>query len=86
MLNPQLYILQEKLLSPLAVLFNPVVRLLEDPVLQREEGQPPLTLIGNDPCLRLFPSDDFIWILAIFFKTPVDFVQLLLRDWDFVGI
>jgi hypothetical protein len=31
MLKPQLYILQEKLLSPLTVLFNPVVRLLKIP-------------------------------------------------------
>jgi hypothetical protein len=28
---------------------------LEDRVLQREEGQPPLTSIGKDPRLRLFP-------------------------------
>jgi hypothetical protein len=33
---------------------------LEDPVLQREEGQPPLTPTGKDPCLRIFPGDDFI--------------------------
>jgi hypothetical protein len=31
MLKPQLYILQEKLFSPLTVLFNPVVRLLKIP-------------------------------------------------------
>jgi hypothetical protein len=31
MLKPQLYILQEKLLSPSTVLFNPVVRLLKIP-------------------------------------------------------
>ena len=27
-----------------------------------------------------FVKDDFVWILAIFFKTPVEFVQLLLGD------
>jgi hypothetical protein len=31
MLKPQLYILQEKLFSPLAVLFNPIVSLLKVP-------------------------------------------------------
>jgi hypothetical protein len=31
MLKPQLYILQEKLLSPSTVLFNPIVRLLKIP-------------------------------------------------------
>jgi hypothetical protein len=39
----------------------------------REEGQPPLTPTGKDPCLRLFPGDDFVWILPIFFKPPVEF-------------
>ena len=38
---------------------------LEDPVLLREEGQPPLTPTRKDPCLRLFPGDDLVWILAI---------------------
>ena len=50
------------------------------------EGQPPLTPTGKDPCLRLFPGDDFVWILPIFFKPPVEFVQLLLGDGHFVGI
>jgi hypothetical protein len=59
---------------------------LEDPVLQREEGQPPLTPTGKDPCFRIFPGDDFIRILPIFFETPIEFVQLLLSDGDFVGI
>ncbi len=31
MLKPQVYIPQEKLLSPLTVLFNPIVRLLKIP-------------------------------------------------------
>jgi hypothetical protein len=31
MLEPQVYILQEELLSPLTVLFNPIVRLLKIP-------------------------------------------------------
>jgi hypothetical protein len=37
MLMPQLYILQEKLLSPSAVLFNPVVRLLKIPFPERRK-------------------------------------------------
>jgi hypothetical protein len=45
-----------------------------------------LTPTGKDPCLRIFPGDDFIRILPIFFKTPIEFVQLLLSDGDFVGI
>ena len=47
-------------------------------------------LAWSHPCLRLFPGDDFVWILAIFFKTPVEFVQLHLgtafrRDWKIVS-
>jgi hypothetical protein len=86
MLKPRVYILQEILFSPVTVLFNPSCTPLEDPVRQREEGQPPLTPTGKDPCLRIFPGDDFIRILPIFFKTPIEFVQLLLSDGNFVGI
>jgi hypothetical protein len=56
------------------------------PVLQRVEGQPPLTPTGKNPRLRIFPGDDFIRILPIFFETPIQFVQLLLSDGNFVGI
>ncbi len=66
--------------------FQPIGTPLEDPVPHREESQSPLRPTGQDPCLRLFPGDDFIGILAIFFKTPVEFIQLLLSDGDFVGI
>jgi hypothetical protein len=59
---------------------------LEDPVLQRAEGQPPLRPTGKNPCLRIFPGDDFIRIFPIFFKTSIKFVQLLLGDGNFVGI
>jgi hypothetical protein len=37
MLKPRLYILQEKLFSPLAVLFNPIVRLLKVPFCREKE-------------------------------------------------
>jgi hypothetical protein len=58
MLKPQLYILQEKLFSPLPVPFNPVVRLLKITFCREKKRQPPLTPTGNDPCLSLFPGDD----------------------------
>jgi hypothetical protein len=47
---------------------------LEGSVLQRQERQPPLMPTGKDPCLSLFPGDDVIRILAIFFETPIKFV------------
>src|ERR1700681_4805797 len=82
MLNARLYILTLSLDGALQPSCTP----LEDPVLLREEGQPPLMPTGKDPCLRLFPGDNLIWILPIFFKTPVEFIQLLLGDGHFVGI
>jgi len=85
MLKPQGCILQEILLSPLTVLFNPMVTPLGDPVPQREERQSPVRPTGQDPCLRLFPGDDFIGILAIFFKALIEFVQLLLSQGNLVG-
>jgi hypothetical protein len=47
MLKPQLYILQEELLSPLDGALQPSCTPLEDPVLHREEGQPLLTPSGK---------------------------------------
>ena len=86
MLKPQVYILQKILFSPLTVLFNPVVRLLKILFCREKKDNLHLTPTGKDPCLRIFPGDDFIRILPIFFKTPIEFVQLLLSDGDFVGI
>jgi len=41
---------------------------------------------GKDPCLNFFPGDDLIRILAIFLKTSVEFVELLLSDRNFVRL
>jgi hypothetical protein len=65
--------------NPVSAEAIPIILLL------REEGQPPLTPTRKDPCLRLFPGNDFVWILTIFFKTPVEFAQLVLGDGHFVG-
>ena len=86
MLKPEFYILQERRALSLDGALPPSCTPLEDPALQREERRPPLTPTEQDLCLRLFPGDDFIRILPILFKTPIEFVQLLLRDGNFVGI
>jgi hypothetical protein len=39
MLKPQLYILQEKLFSPLTVLFNPIKRLLKIPFCREKKDK-----------------------------------------------
>jgi hypothetical protein len=85
MLKPQLYILLGKTALSLDGALRPNFTPLGDPVLLRRRT----TYINADPkgsLPRLFPSDDFVWILPIFFKTPVKFVQLLLGDGYFVGI
>ena len=86
MLKAQLYILKEKLFSPLSVLFNPVVRLLKVSFCREKKDNLHLTPTGKDPCLGLFPGDDLIGIVTVFFKTPIEFVQLLLGDRNCVGI
>ena len=83
MLKAQLYILKEKLFSPLSVLFNPVVRLLKVSFCREKKDNLDLTPTGKDPCLGLFPGDDFIRIVTVFFKTPI---ELLLGDRNCVGI